>query len=676
MTAALPSAASASADNREKDAILNAIQIGVYGVDDKGRCTFINQAGLDLIGYARDEVIGRNMHDLIHHTYPDGSPYPQAACPLLSTLASGHTVRLDNETLWRKDGTFFTAEYSSFPVLDQGVVTGSVITFQDTTQRGQAQRRLALQITVSRILAGSADMDTTMSRVLEAICSGLGWQVGVFWTVDHREIALRASTIWASPSLQADAFLAQTAERSLQPGLGLSGRAWEADAPEHIDDLAADPNFQRREAALAAGLRFAFAFPVKAGTQTLGVAEFFGREGRHVGDGFLDSIATLGQQIGQYQRRKWAEEALRDSEARFRTLANAIPQLAWTADPDGGINWYNERWYEFTGTTFESVQGWAWRSLQHPDHAERVVAHFTQAIGAGEPWQDTFPLRGKDGRYRWFLSRAVPLRDDGGRIWGWFGTNTDVTEEREAEDRALAAERRLTLALESARIGAWSWDSTTDLVEADSRVRDIFGLAQEGAIPITEFFSRIHPEDVPRVTARLETARQSSDAYDMDFRIVLPSAEVRWVVSRGLVGARPRGEPGLTMTGITWEVTDQKIAEAGLRHSEERFRSLIEATAAIVWTTKASGEFGGDQPDWSTFTGQSPQEMQGWGWLDAIHPDDRDATAEAWREAIEARAIYKIEHRLRRQDGEYRHMLVRAVPIVGESGAIREWVGV
>src|SRR5215218_7070739 len=251
VTAALPSAASASADNREKDAILNAIQIGVYGVDDEGRCTFINQAGL--------EVIGRNMHDLIHHTYPDGSPYPQAACPLLSNLASGHTVRLDNETLWRKDGTFFTAEYSSFPVLDQGVVTGSVITFQDTTQRGQAQRRLALQITVSRILAGSADMDTTMSRVLEAICSGLGWQVGVFWTAHHREISLRASTIWASPSLQADAFLAQTAERSLQPGLGLAGRAWEADAPEHIDDLAAAPNFQRREAALTTGLRFAFA---------------------------------------------------------------------------------------------------------------------------------------------------------------------------------------------------------------------------------------------------------------------------------------------------------------------------------------------------------------------------------------------------------------------------------
>ena len=129
----------ASAEQREINAILNAIEIGVYGIDAVGRCTFINKAALELIGYTQEDVLGRNMHELIHHTYPDGSPYPESACPLVQTVETGRPVQLDNEMVWRKDGTFFNAEYSSFPVFDKDVVTGGVITFQDTAQRGQAK---------------------------------------------------------------------------------------------------------------------------------------------------------------------------------------------------------------------------------------------------------------------------------------------------------------------------------------------------------------------------------------------------------------------------------------------------------------------------------------------------------------------------------------------------------
>ena len=173
------------------DAILNAIEIGVYGVDSVGCCTFINKAALAMLGYAQAEVLGSNMHDLIHHTYPDGTPYPQSACPLLQTLETGRTVQLDNEMLWRKDGTSFSAEYSSFPVFDAGAVTGGVITFQDTAQKGEARRRLGVQISVSRILAGSSDLTTALTHVLAAIGSALGWHVAVFWAVDPKEGVLR-----------------------------------------------------------------------------------------------------------------------------------------------------------------------------------------------------------------------------------------------------------------------------------------------------------------------------------------------------------------------------------------------------------------------------------------------------------------------------------------------------
>ncbi|QEH36332.1 Signal transduction histidine-protein kinase BarA [Aquisphaera giovannonii] len=113
-----------------------------------------------------------------------------------------------------------------------------------------------------------------------------------------------------------------------------------------------------------------------------------------------------------------------------------------------------------------------------------------------------------------------------------------------------------------------------------------------------------------------------------------------------------------------------------LRFGELRFRSLVEATTAIVWNTPASGDFEVPQPRWSEFTGQSFEQLRGWGWLDAVHPDDRAETARVWSTAVADRLLYLVEHRLRRRDGIYRHMQVRAVPILDDAGKIREWIGV
>ena len=135
-------------------------------------------------------------------------------------------------------------------------------------------------------------------------------------------------------------------------------------------------------------------------------------------------------------------EALARQEQRFQVMADSIPQLAWMARPDGWIFWYNRRWYDYTGTTLEEMQGWGWRAIHHPDHLERVVARFQRSLESGEAWEDTFPMRAKDGQYRWFLSRALPVHGADGRISLWFGTNTDVTEQLAAEAELRASEIR------------------------------------------------------------------------------------------------------------------------------------------------------------------------------------------------------------------------------------------
>jgi len=317
----------ASAEQREINAILNAIEIGVYGIDAVGRCTFINKAALELIGYAQEDVLGRNMHELIHHTYPDGSPYPESACPLVQTVETGRPVQLDNEMVWRKDGTFFNAEYSSFPVFDKDVVTGGVITFQDTAQRGQARKRLGLQISVSRILAGSAERETALTQVLAAIGSALGMIVGVFWELDSEQGVLRMATSWSAPDGPGEAFLEDIRPFTFKRGVGLPGQVWETESPAHLSQVTAEPTFQRRDAAVKAGLRAAFAFPLKAGTHTLGVMEFFSRHWQLFDDEFLESIATLGYQIGQYLRRKRYERELADAKVEAEEANRAKSQF-------------------------------------------------------------------------------------------------------------------------------------------------------------------------------------------------------------------------------------------------------------------------------------------------------------------------------------------------------------
>jgi PAS domain S-box-containing protein len=150
------------------------------------------------------------------------------------------------------------------------------------------------------------------------------------------------------------------------------------------------------------------------------------------------------------------DKALRESELRFRELADNISQFAWTADASGWIYWYNKRWHDYTGTTLEDMEGWDWQKVHHPEHVDRVVEHIRRSFETGTPWEDTFPLRGKDGTYRWFLSRALPIRNEAGEVVRWFGTNTDITKQIDAEKALQVSVERETATADILKVIAGS----------------------------------------------------------------------------------------------------------------------------------------------------------------------------------------------------------------------------
>lgn len=300
------------------------------------------------------------------------------------------------------------------------------------------EEELGLLQAITLELATATDLAAALKIVVGHVCERTGWELGVAWLPKKDRTALECSSVRLGSAPQLEQFRSVTERMEFKRGVGLPGRVWKSKQPAWVEDIANDPNFPRALAARAAGLKTGVGIPILSGEKAIAILEFFMRESRAENEHLVKVIAAVAGQLDLLRRATSAESEAR--ERQFRTLANSISQLAWMADHEGYIFWYNDRWYDYTGTTLEEMQGWGWQKVHHPDEVDRVVERIKLAFTTGQPWEDTFPLRSKTGEYRWFLSRALPIFDADGKVMHWFGTNTDVTEQRELE-KALRESR-------------------------------------------------------------------------------------------------------------------------------------------------------------------------------------------------------------------------------------------
>lgn len=278
--------------------------------------------------------------------------------------------------------------------------------------------------------------------------------------------------------------------------------------------------------------------------------------------------------------RKHVEEALRRSEEHFRALAEALPQIVWTADAKGGIEWFNRRWYEYTGQQQGVGEGWSWDMVAHPDDMAHTLKNWAEAQRISSLFQNEIRLCSHDGEYRWFMVRAWPLRDADGNVVRWFGTNTDIHDMKVAEAalrqsredlQRLARQRQL--ALDASRMGWWHYDPVTRIASWDERYKEIFAV-KDYQRPNDEILTRLHPEDLPGVWAKVESALDpvNPTIYEAEYRINLPDGSVRWIEAHGIASFEGAGEKrrAVSFVGTVADITNRKQAEGEIeRHTKE-----------------------------------------------------------------------------------------------------------
>ncbi len=297
---------------RDLEALLASMDEGIYGVDLAGRFTLVNPAALAQTGYRLEELLGRDAHEVLHHTRADGSAAPRSESPVARTVATGAGARIADEVLWRRDGTPFPVEYSCYPLFDGDEIRGAVVTFLDISARKLAERERDTQHAVARVLAETPSLETALPRLLQAVCEGLGWQIGLAWRLAEDGARLECLATHAAAGLEA-----QAARLSAQPvavGTGPAGVALDRREPLAVADLRAEP--PRPDALADPRLRAAVAVPILGATSVLGVAEFFVDRPIEQ-DGVLDTLRSIAAQIAQYVERQQTEAATQRMRDEF-----------------------------------------------------------------------------------------------------------------------------------------------------------------------------------------------------------------------------------------------------------------------------------------------------------------------------------------------------------------------
>jgi PAS domain S-box-containing protein len=387
--------------------------------------------------------------------------------------------------------------------------------------------------------------------------------------------------------------------------------------------------------------------------------------------------------------------ALQESQKDLSRAQAVAHTGSWRLNiQQNNLSWSDEA-YNIFGIPKETLMTYeSFLDCVHSDDRKYVNQKWREALrGKGYDIEHRIVV---DGQIKWVRERAELEFDKDGDLLGGFGTVTDITGRKQMEEALHQAkdelEKRVAERTMELTQTVQTLAKTEKFLSAErKRFENVLEMMPAYAVLLTpdyhvayanRFFEERFGEDKGRRCYEFLFNRTEPCEICETYTVLKTNKPHRWEWT-GPDGrnydifdypfTNVDGSPLIMEIGV--DITEYKRAEKAVRTSEERYRSLMTATTQMVWTTNSAGEVVNDIPSWREFTGQSLEEVKGWGWADALHHDDREETTRIWSDSVKKRTLYEIEYRVRRHDGEYRNMIARGVPVLEEDGSIREWVG-
>ena len=385
-------------------------------------------------------------------------------------------------------------------------------------------------------------------------------------------------------------------------------------------------------------------------------------------NGKITSLLATSRDITE---SKNAQEAIHKNEERFRTLADNISQLAWMADDQGNRYWYNQRWYDYAGTTLEEMKGDGWKKIHYPENLELVLKKMKHSWNTGEIWEDTVMLKGKDGKYRWFLSRAIPIRDDAGKVIRWFGTNTEITEQKELIETLNTTVDKLRL-YEKVVINTNDGVLITEADPIDLPGPRILYI-NNASCRQTGYSEEEILGQSPRMFQGPRTDRKELDKMRNALSNKVPvKVEVinykkngdEFIVQIEIIPLIDENGKLTHFVSVQKEVTEQVIANKKIQESEERFRNLANNAPLWVWMADENINIVYSNDELLKYIGiADPREFTGHTWEKVVYPEDIQLVYKTFGEAVSSQKAFSIECRIKNSANSlYEWHYIKAVP--------------
>ncbi len=388
-------------------------------------------------------------------------------------------------------------------------------------------------------------------------------------------------------------------------------------------------------------------------------------------------IWTIAKSLEQSDaERRQATAEMRESESRFRSLADSAPVLIWMSDTDKLCTYFNQPWLTFVGRSMEQELGHGWTENVHPEDFAHCLKRYEQAFDARNAFTMEYRLQRRDGEWRWLLDHGVPRYETDDTFVGYIGSCIDITGIKVAESAVRESEERLSGIIGSAMDAIITINDQYRVTDFNGAAEQMFGCEEAEAIgqSIDRFIpARFRASHASHIDAFGKTAVSQRQMGKLGTIYGLRANGEEFPIEAAISQLSIQGRKFYTV--ILRDVTQRRQAEEVLRASERRFRDLIESIPQLVWTCRPDGPCDYLSPQWIAYTGIPEDRQLGSGWLEQVHPDDRDHLMTRWRATIEESRMFEVEFRLRRADGMYRWFQTRAIPLRDDRGTVTKWYG-